>query len=485
MDDGRVRIDFVADTGTSLDAMDALMARVEGVVLAQPEVDTAFAEIGGFVFGRSQYEASNRGRFKIQLRPASETGVSSAAWIARMKKEVAALRIAGARIRMRTEGIRGLRLQRSDDDVSIRVRGQDLRTLADIGDEIVRRLEPVSQVSNVRHTYETRNQELEVQVDRERAAAFGLDVEQVGRAVRTALQGTVVTDYMEGDRSFDVRLRLPRDELASPRDLEHLLLPISGARAAVRLGDIAALALVNTPAEISRDRQQRIVEVSGNVSDGATLGQATAEVERVLADLRLPPGYSRYDGGASDALARTESLFLWLLGLALFLVLVVMAVQYESLRNPLIILFSVPFAAVGVAIAVDTLAMPLSMPLWLGMIMLAGIVVNNAIVFIEYVEIARRRGLGRDAALRCAAHLRLRPILMTTLTTVVGMSPLALGVGEGSEMLRPLAITIVYGLSFSSLVSLVLVPCLYRLMTPDRPAPAAVGDAKTLPGALP
>jgi multidrug efflux pump subunit AcrB len=141
-----------------------------------------------------------------------------------------------------------------------------------------------------------------------------------------------------------------------------------------------------------------------------------------------------------------------------------MAVQYESLRDPLVIILSVPFALIGVAIGLEVSALPLSMPIWLGLIMLAGIVVNNAIVLVEYIEIERSRGRDIQTAIVEAARLRLRPILMATLTTVVGMLPLALGLGEGAEMLQPLAVTIVSGLSFSMLVSLVLVPCVYRVL---------------------
>ena len=152
------------------------------------------------------------------------------------------------------------------------------------------------------------------------------------------------------------------------------------------------------------------------------------------------------------------------LSLALFLVFVVMAVQYESLRNPLVIIFSVPFAVIGVVIGLETTGLPLSMPVWLGLIMLAGIVVNNAIVLVEYIELERNRGLGVREAVIEAARLRMRPILMTTLTTVVGMLPLALAFGEGSEMLQPLAVAIVSGLLFSALVSLLLVPAVYRAL---------------------
>ncbi|OGT93642.1 MAG: acriflavin resistance protein [Gammaproteobacteria bacterium RIFOXYA12_FULL_61_12] len=153
-----------------------------------------------------------------------------------------------------------------------------------------------------------------------------------------------------------------------------------------------------------------------------------------------------------------------LLGLALFLVFAVMAVQYESLRNPLVIILGVPFAVTGVAGGLLVSGLPLSMPVWMGLIMLAGIVVNNAIVLVEYIEILRRQGVEMGRAIVDGARLRLRPILMTTLTTVTGMLPLALAWGEGAEMLQPLAVTIVSGLSFSLLVSLLLIPVIYRLL---------------------
>jgi len=173
--------------------------------------------------------------------------------------------------------------------------------------------------------------------------------------------------------------------------------------------------------------------------------------------------------GGLESLREGQATTRILLALALFLVFVVMAVQYESLRNPLVIMLSVPFSLIGVAVGIRLLDLPLSMPVWLGLIMLAGIVVNNAIVLVEYIELARNRGLKRVEAITEAARLRLRPIMMTTLTTVVGMLPLAIGFGEGAEMLQPLAVTIVCGLSFSMLVVLLLVPVNYQLLS--RPDP--------------
>jgi len=463
IDDGRVYADIVADAGLSLDEMDRTVVKIEALMPAQPEVETTFSQIGGYVFGRSEYQRSNRSRVAIQLVPLAQRQVSNKDWIGRMKKEIDKLQLAGVRVRLRNPGIRGIRMSGGDDDISIRVQGTDLEVLARIGDEIARRLEGVPGLQNVRHSSEDIAQELSVIVDRERASSLGLNVEAVGRAVRVALQGIVVTDYIEGDRQFDVRVRRAPSEMTSPRDVESVLLFAPAAdRPAVYLGDVARVELVNSPANIRRDRQQRIIEVSGTVA-GGTLGEVSAAAAERLAGIELPGGYTLYDGGAGETLREGERIAHILLGIAVFLVLVVMAVQYESLRNPIVILLGVPFAAIGVALAVNVLDMPISMPLWLGMIMLAGIVVNNAIVLVEYIEIERERGASLEAAIVEACRLRLRPILMTTLTTVVGMTPLAVGFGEGAELLQPLAITIVWGLAFSTIVTLVLVPSIYRL----------------------
>ena len=232
----------------------------------------------------------------------------------------------------------------------------------------------------------------------------------------------------------------------------------------VHLGHVASVQLEPSAMTIHRDRQQRIIEISGNVGSERSLGEISRDIRTRVDGLAMPAGYTIYDGGSTESLQQGQRTGRVLLALAIFLVLVVMAVQYESLRNPLVILFSVPFAAVGVAIGLENLDMALSMPVWLGLIMLAGIVVNNAIVLVEYIELSRQRGMPQGAAIEQAGRLRLRPILMTTLTTVAGMLPLALAWGDGAEMLQPLATTIVTGLSFSLLVTLVLVPCVYAMV---------------------
>jgi len=466
-DDGKLRVSISADPGISLSEMDSAVQQIETLLRQQPEVTGVFTIVGGFIFGRSSYESSNKSTLTVQLVPINQRNLSSEQWKDKMNALIRKQNLAGIRVRLRTYGIRGFRTSRGDDDLSLRIQGPDLDTLNLIGDNIMQRLRGTKGLRNLKHSSEEVRQELSIEVDRERAAALQLDIEDIASAMRYALDGTVVTDFIEADRSYDVRLRLPRNKIESPQDIDSILLFSSANdRPAIFLGDVASVKIIASPAQILRDRQQRYVEISASISGIA--GSVHVEIDKRLADLELPNGYTLYDGGSKQALQEGQQLFGILIALALFLVLVVMAVQYESLLNPVLILVSIPFAIIGVVIGIKLTGLPLSMPVWLGLVMLAGIVVNNAIVLVEYIELQRSKGMSIIDAVITSAQLRLRPILMTTLTTVVGMLPLALKLGEGAEMLQPLAITIVSGLSFSLLVSLLLIPIVYLSLHSQR-----------------
>ena len=469
MDDGIVTVSVSGDTTINLDEMDATMEKIEDLLLAQAEVESVFTTVGGFVFGRSEFQNSNRSSMRVILVPVDQRDVSSSAWIKTVQKKISKL-MSSSPLRMYTRGVRGIDMGSGDDDISVRIQGQDLEILRELGTDAVERLQDVPGISNLEHTYEEDREELNVQINRQRAADLGVHVDAVGEALRVALEGSVVSDYIEGDRQFDIRLRLPRAESETPEVLANLLVGQHQGRP-VRLYEVASIARGPAPSKIKRDQQQRIVEITASLDDKATLDETTETIYSILADIPLPDGYFLYDGGASKTLQQGQKTGGILLALAVFLVFVVMAVQYESLRNPLVIIFSVPFTATGVGLGLWLFDMHLSMPVWLGLIMLAGIVVNNAIVLVEQIEIERSKNENLFEAISTAASLRLRPILMTTLTTVLGMTPLALGLGEGSEMLQPLAFVIVCGLSFSMLVSLVLVPAVYKLLHPIAPSP--------------
>lgn len=464
LDDGRVRVSVSSDVGISLAEMDSTVRRLESIFSAQAETDTVFTLVGGSIFGRSQRETPSRSTIIVQLKSLSERGISSAEWIKKMNKLIAQEKLAGFKVRMFQRGIRGIRTNRGDDDISLRLQGENLKELKVLADSIAEKMRLIEGLKNITHSAEDEQFEIAISLDRERAAQLGIDLLDLTEAAQIALQGRVVSDYLDGDKAYDIRLKLSKAEMSNPQDLESIILfPAASSSMPVYLGNVAQISLLETPASIKRDNQMRIVELSASLEGETTLGEVLVQLRDMRENIQLPFGYTLYDGGSEQALQEQQQLTDILLLLALFLVFVVMAIQYESLLNPLIIIISVPFSAIGVAIGIYFGDLPLSMPVWLGMIMLVGIVVNNAILLVEYIEIERKHFTDINVAIIEAARLRLRPILMTTLSTVMGMLPLAIGVGDGAEMLQPLAIAVVCGLSFSMLVSLLLVPMMYRL----------------------
>ncbi|MDH3949087.1 MAG: efflux RND transporter permease subunit, partial [Gammaproteobacteria bacterium] len=462
LDEGRINIGIRGDSGTQLDDMDALVERLEQLFSSQPEVESVFTTVGGRIFGRSEYLSSNSSGIYLQLIPRSERNLSSQQWVRKMQEKITAMQLVGYRINMRVQGIRGLRLGRGDDDISIRIQGDNIDTLDQLGNMVVERIKKVKGLRNVEHNYENLQEELVVEINRERAADLDIRPDAIARALQVGLDGLVVSDFLDGDRKYDIRLRLPRQSISTTDEAENLQVGMHQG-SPIRLRDVANIRLDLTPNSIKRDNQRRIVEISASVTDEISLAEALTLIDNQLTDFPLPEGYTLYEGGVKQQLQEGQSVGYLLIGLALFLVFVVMAIQYESLRNPFIILLSIPFTLIGVAAGLFVTATPISTPVWLGLIMLAGIVVNNTIVLVEQIEIEKERGSQLLDAILNACRIRLRPILMTTLTTAVGMMPLALGIGEGAEMLQPLAIVIVWGLFFSTLVSLLVVPTVYRL----------------------
>ena len=467
LDDGLVRINVTVDTGLSIDEMDSKIVKLEELIRAQGYVDGIFTIVGGSVFGRTERETANKTRMDVQLVEQSKRPMDIGQWVADLKKAVAKAQMAGVQVRARPQGVRGLRRasSRSEEEISIRIQGDDLAELRQLGDKVASALTQVKGIHNIENSSEEQRQELAIRIDRDRAADLGVDVQQIGEHVRLALQGTVASDYLDGDRSFDIKVRLPRDEMDDPDALRSILLfPATADRPPIYLRDVADVNMVSVPRELHRDNQRRIVEITANVQqESATLGEVIPKIEQAVAKLEMPPGYTLYFSGAEQSLRQSNTLAAWLIGLALFLVFVVLAVQYESLRNPFIILLCAPFCLIGVAVALNAMGFIMSMPVKLGVIMLIGIVVNNSIVLVEYIEILRERGATLVTAIVEAGRVRLRPILMTTLTTLVGMLPLALGLGEGAEMLQPLAVTMTCGLLFAMFVSLFAVPAMYLL----------------------
>jgi multidrug efflux pump subunit AcrB len=415
--------------------------------------------------------------------------MSADEWVTELQRRVDERGFAGARVFVRPPRIRGLRTSASGTDTEVKVLGDDLAELERLGRLVEARLQGVPGLENLEPATEEASPQLTIRLDRERAGYLGLSVAQVGQTLRTALDGTIATRYTEGNREYDVRVMLPRSRFTSPEDLGAVaLFPGAAGGAPIFLRDVAEVATALGPGEIRRENQNRVLRLSGDViAEVAPVGEVNDSIRARLAGLELPEGYAVLLGGEEEAIRDSNRQLAVVVLLAVFLVFVVLALQYESLVNPLVILVAMPLSLVGVGLALRLTGTPLSAPVLLGVILLAGIVVNNAILLVEYVEEYRReKGVPMLQAVVDAGAVRLRPILMTTLTTVLGMLPLALGLGEGSELMQPLAIAVVGGLTVSTLLTLFVVPSAYVLaqrggdrlkawLTGRAPAAAAAG----------
>ncbi len=465
VDDGQVSVRFTLAPGTSPQRTNEVAGWLEDAVRRMPAVRHVFVTAGGFFFGSGTSERAGRGSIDVQLAPLAERAdMPAARWVTLMQAMIDSLAIPGARITVRPPRIRGLRTNVTGSDVAVSVQGDNLDTLEALGGEVLRRLERIPGLTSLQPSTEEASPQLKIKVDRQRAADLGLSAAAVGLTVRTALDGAIPTRFTDGPNEYDIRVRLPRERFTSPEDVGAVAL-FAGRERPVYLRDVADVTLGLGPSSILRAQQNRQLRVTGDVNtDVTTVGEAAREARARLADFTLPAGYGLIYGGEEEAIRENSRNLRVVVLLAVFLVFVVMAVQYESLANPLVILVSVPLALIGVGLALLVTGIPASAPVLLGIILLAGIVVNNAILLVEYVELERARGRPTMEAVVEAGVVRLRPILMTTLTTVLGMLPLAIGIGEGAELMRPLAVTVVGGLSVAALLTLFVIPCSYLVV---------------------
>ena len=465
VDDGNLSVGMRLPPGSTPAQTNQLAQRIEGMVREMPYVEHVFTTAGGFLFGGGTATRSGRGSINVILRSATERDMSAGEWVDRLQQRVDSLAIPGARIFVRPPSIRGLRTNVSGSDVTINVQGDDLAELQRIGLEVIGRIQGIPGLESVEPSADDASPQLVIALDRQRAAELGLNVAAVGQAVRVALDGAIPTRFTDQNQEYDIRVRLPREQFRNAEDLGAIAL-FAGRDRPIYLRDVAGVQPKLGPTSIRRENQNRQYRVDGDVNDAiASVGDVNREIRNRLDGLQLPDGYGLVYGGEEETIRENQRNLFIVTALAIFLVWVVMAVQYESVTNPLVILVSVPLALIGVVLLLWITATPLSAPALLGVILLAGIVVNNAILLVEYVEQIRaeRRLPAADAVVEAGA-IRLRPILMTTTTTVLGMLPLAIGIGEGTELMRPLALAVVGGLSISMLLTLIVIPCAYLVM---------------------
>ncbi len=343
--------------------------------------------------------------------------------------------------------------------VEIEVRGYELEELAEVTGRVRERIAAIDGLADVRSSILPGSPEVQIVYDRDALARYSLDIRKVAELIRDKVQGSEATKFNRKDRKIPVRVRLRDIHEGTVDELRALIVNPGGAHP-VPLAAVAKVSLGRGPNEIRRIGQQRVGLVTANI-DGISLGAATTAIREAIAEIPLPGTVALEVSGQSKEWENSLSSLYLALGLSIFLVYVIMASQFESLIYPLIILVTIPLAAVGVVATLLLLGLPVSVLVFLGAILLAGIVVNNAIVLVDYAGQLKARGHSTDEAVALAGLVRLRPILMTTMTTVLGLLPMALGLGDGAEIRTPMAITVIAGLTFSTLLTLVVIPTIY------------------------
>lgn len=341
------------------------------------------------------------------------------------------------------------------------VSGYELDTLRATSLEMMAVLRQSDRFADLKSSLEQGQPELQIRFDQEKIARLGATIRQLSDQVVSKIRGDVATRYQRDDRKIDVLVRNTLDDRSSVADIENLLVDIGGKT--LRLGSVATIVQTESPAEIDRIDQVRAAVITANLRYGS-LGDAVEEVRQLIDGLALPYGVRVDIVGQSEEMNEAYTSLIFALGLAIFLVYLVLASQFESLIHPFVIMLSVPLAATGALLALWLTSTPLSVIVFIGLIMLVGIVVNNAIVLIDLINTLRDEGKARTAAIIEAGRSRLRPIIMTTLTTVLGLLPLAIGLGEGSEIRAPMAITVIGGLLVSTFLTLLIIPVIYDVM---------------------
>jgi len=350
--------------------------------------------------------------------------------------------------------------------IEVVLQGYNLQALKIHAERVKDTIAALPGLRDLRASTEGGNPEVHIRFNRRKLAAYGLNVSTVANIVRNKVQGEIPTEFNEGFRKIDIRVRVAEDDRRSMEDLNRLVVDLPNA-GNLHLSTIAEVTLEEGPTEIRRVGPQRAAIISGNIA-GRDLQSVVADIENTLAGLQLPSDFSAYVGGQSQERAVAFESMQFAILLAIFLVYLVMASQFESLVQPFIILFAIPFALIGVGFALFITQQIINVVVLIGLVILAGIVVNNSIVLIDYTNQLRNSGLNKFDAVVEACKVRIRPILMTTVTTVLGLLPMALSWGEGAELRVPLAITIIGGLLVSTLLTLVLIPVLYTIFVLEK-----------------
>ncbi|MDB5083306.1 MAG: swrC 2 [Bacilli bacterium] len=460
-DEGQFRVSIRMPNGVSFDQTNQLTSKVEDDLKTIPDIATIFTTVGSGGGGAFQSAATNTASIQGTLKANPKENTSQVV----------------EQIRTLTQNIYpGVQISASSSsggiggggggggggaDISVVLTGPDLNVLQKLGDIVVQQINTVPNTRNVQSTLDKATPIYDVSINRDAAAHYGITLKDIQSTLRTAYQGSVATYYKTGDSQISVLVHYPAQLTNTLENMNNLLIT-STSGTQVPITEVASVTLGSSPAQIQRINQQRQAQITASVF-GATVGTVSQQVQQSISEIQPPDGYTIAMGDQQKQMSAAFGNLGVMLVLSILLVYMVMASQFESLYGPFIIMFSIPPTLIGAILGLFLTGRTINMNSIIGMIMLIGIVVNNAIVLIDYTNQLRKQGMPLYDALLRAGRIRLRPILMTTGATVLAMLPMVIGLGKGSESESSMATVVAFGLTLATMVTLVLVPVVYMI----------------------
>ena len=453
---GEFNVEFNLPPGTPIEQTDRALQRVQQAATGVGAINTTFAVAGtgNKMDANPSQGGENYGELNVTLAGGSGRTTEEQT-MAELRADLQ--RIPGLDYKFSRPALFTFKTP-----VEVEVSGYNLKDLKKVSDKILQKLSSNDRFADVKSTMEQGSPEIQITFDRPKAASLGLQVHEVADLVVSKVRGDVATRYSWRDQKIDVLVRAQKQDRSSVADIQNLIIN-PNSRSPIPLSSIANIAIATGPSEIRRVAQQRVAVVSANLNYG-DLATAADEIREVIDQTVTPTGIQAQVTGQNEEMAASFQSLLFALSLAVFLVYLVMASQFESLLHPFIILFTIPLALIGAILGLWVTGSTISVVVFIGLILLAGIVVNNAIVLIDLINQLRERGKGKIQAILEGGKSRLRPILMTTLTTTLGLLPLAIGIGDGAELRAPMAITVIGGLVIATLLTLIVIPTMYAIM---------------------
>jgi HAE1 family hydrophobic/amphiphilic exporter-1 len=456
VDQGAFRVRVELPRGAPIEETAEVAARVEQLFRADPMVEAVFTRVGRQdMLAGLDLEESGLNSAQIEVRLTANG--KSARVLERLRPKLEAFPPGTVTVETGKATALGRLLGGGESDLAVRVRGDDLERSLDYARTLAARLSAVPELTGVRLGTELGQPEIRVEIDRERAAAYGIDPQKIARAIEKYMLGARATELVDFDRKIPVVVRLPEEARRSLETLDVLRVDGIPLRELVRTREAVG------PTEIQRINQARLVPV---YADAAVrdLSRALSAAQNAVADTPPPHGVRVEIGGENEEMRKSFRDLTFAFALALLLVYMILAAEFESAIHPFTVLLSIPLGVVGAILALRVAGSGLNSMSLIGIVILVGIAVNNAIVMVEFINQLRRKGVGVRAAIAEAAHARLRPIVMTTVTTLLGILPMALGIGRGADLRAPLAVALFGGLFSSTALTLIVVPVAYDLV---------------------